>query len=282
MTVVIAGCGDLGTEAGLRFLAGGHQVLGLRRSPEVLPAGFARLAIDLSTDVPALPADTSIVLLATSADGRNEAAYRSAYVDSTANMLQAIRRDCARPPRVVLVSSTAVHPVDDGGHVDEDSPLDPTAPTARLLVQAETTIREATDIEGVVLRLGGIYGPGRGRLIAQARDGGGTPRAGMHFTNRIHRDDAAAAIVHLATMSAAPKPVYLGVDDCPADREEVLQFVAHRLGVDRPAAPDRTSQPPTGKRCDNTRLRDSGFSFGFPTYREGYTAILAGSGTRHR
>ena len=277
MTVVIAGCGDVGTEAGLRYVGLGRTVMGLRRSPEVLPDAFMKQAIDLSTEVPALPSDTTTVVLATSADGRSEAAYRSAYVSSASNVLAAIERDCARPPRVLLISSTAVYDIDDGSQVDEDTPASPGTPTSTMLIEAENVLRSALD-HVVVLRLGGIYGPGRGRMIDQARSGFAGP-PGSHFTNRIHRDDAAAAIVHLTTIDA-PEQLYLGVDNDPADREDVLQFLAAELGVDRPAS-SPTSDPTTGKQCANSRLRASGFDFDYPTFREGYRAVLAGQGMRH-
>lgn len=274
MTVVIAGCGDVGTEAGLRYVAAGHAVMGLRRSPGVLPDSFARQAIDLSTEVPTLPSDTAVVVLATSADGRSEAAYRSAYVSSTASVLRAIERDCVRPPRVLLVSSTAVYDIDDGSRVDEETPASPATPTSTMLLEAEDLLRGALD-DVVVLRLGGIYGPGRGRLIKDAQLG--RVAAGVQFTNRIHRDDAAGAIVHLTTVPA-PDSLYLGVDDDPVERAEVIGFIAAELGL--PPAPSTIGRA-SGKRCDNTRLRESGFAFTFPTYREGYRAVLAGLGVRH-
>ena len=57
-TIVLAGCGDLGTETGLRFAARGHRVLGLRRRPQLLPAEIEGVAADLSVACPTLPADT--------------------------------------------------------------------------------------------------------------------------------------------------------------------------------------------------------------------------------
>lgn len=283
MTVVIAGCGDVGTEAGLRYVATGRPVLGLRRSPQLLPSSFETQAIDLAGKVPTLPADTDIVVLVTSAAGRSDAAYKSAYVETAASMLSAIRRDCHRAPRVLFVSSTAVYGVGDGSRVDEQTPIDPTTPTSARLLEAEQLLQSALD-DVIVLRLGGIYGPGRGRLIEQAQSGHAIVGPGHHFTNRIHRDDAAAAIVHLTT-SAAPGPLYLGVDHDPAERGDVLRFLAAELGTSPLlAAPFTETGVPgaaTGKRCDSTLLRESGFVFTYPTYREGYRAVLGGHGVRH-
>jgi nucleoside-diphosphate-sugar epimerase len=148
-----------------------------------------------------------------------------------------------------------------------------------------------------VLRLGGIYGPGRTRLIDQVRGGTAVVPAGSRFTNRLHRDDAAAAIVHLCSMDPSPGPLYLGVDNEPAEFGEVLCFLAAELGLPRPpsasGAGDRTAggsaggsaggEPSRGsnKRCSNALLRGTGFEFAYPGFREGYRAILAGAGVRH-
>jgi nucleoside-diphosphate-sugar epimerase len=80
-TVVLAGCGDLGTEIGLRFVDRGARVIGIRRRSELLPASFEGQSIDLSSEVPALPRDTDLVVIALAADAPTEQAYRSAYLD---------------------------------------------------------------------------------------------------------------------------------------------------------------------------------------------------------
>lgn len=280
MSVVIAGCGDLGTEAGLRFLQAGQQVVGMRRSTHLLPTGFERYSIDLAHEIPTLPADTDILILATSADRRSESAYREAYVDSLTNILTALNDAEIVPSRILMISSSAVYGQDDGSWVDESTPTAPTTETARVLAEAEA-ILHARVPTATILRLTGIYGPGRTRLIDQARAGTTLRNDPVSFTNRIHRDDAAAAMVHLTTMSSVPAPIYLGVDDAPTDRREVLRFLADELGISSPSDELDLTLPYTGKRCRNTLLRSTGFEFAYPTYREGYRAVLAGVGQRH-
>lgn len=283
MTVVIAGCGDLGIEAGLRFAALGHTVVGLRRSIEKLPLEIAGQAVDLSARMPVLPSDTSIVVIAVSPDQRTREGYRATYVDSVRNVAAAIERDCAAAPRVIYVSSTAVYGVSDGSWVDESTPATPTTETATVLRQAEELLLEGV-ANSTVLRLAGIYGPGRTRQIDRIRDGAETVAPAPYFTNLIHRDDAAAAIVHLATMASSPASIYVGVDDEPADQREVIEFLAR--GIGRPVPFERaggvTDGRGRGKRCRNALLKSTGFSFTYPSYREGYAAVLAGEGARHR
>ncbi|MEO8222228.1 MAG: SDR family oxidoreductase [Specibacter sp.] len=282
MTVVIAGCGDLGTETGLRFASLGPRVMGLRRSAEKLPSEIEGQAVDLAAEVPTLPTDTSIVVIAMSPDERSVDGYRAAYVESVRSITAAIRRDCAAPPRVLYVSSTAVYGVDDGSWVDETTVAEPASPTAVVLLEAEKTLLQLIP-EATILRLGGLYGPGRTREIDRVRQGVATISSGPEFTSRIHRDDAAAAIVHLMTMQNWPEAVYIGVDDLPADRREVVEFLACSLDLPAPDVANGSSraQGSRGKRCHNNRLRETGFVFSYPTYREGYAAVLDGSGVRH-
>jgi nucleoside-diphosphate-sugar epimerase len=303
MTVLLAGCGDLGTEAGLRFAAAGHRVVGWRRSPENLPAVIDGVAADLSSGgLPPLPADTTAVVVALAADAPTEEAYRAAYVDGLANVLDAVLASwgadggpgggASNVRRVLFVSSTAVHGDAGGGWVDESTTAAPGGFSGRVLLEAEELLHSrlrGTGITPVVLRLGGIYGPGRTRLIDQVRGGTAVVPAGSRFTNRIHRDDAAAVIVQLCSMDTVPAPVYLGVDNEPAELGEVLRFLAAELGLPRPPSASGSGDSTAGgepsrggnKRCSNALLRGTGLEFEYPSFREGYRAILAGAGVRH-
>lgn len=282
MSVVIAGCGDLGTEVGLRCAARGHRVLGLRRTAEKLPPEIDGRSIDLAAEVPELPADTSIVMIAMSPDERSVAGYQAAYVDTVNNLAAAITRDCTVPPRVLYVSSTAVYGTDDGSWIDETTPAHPSTATAAVLRTAEETLLDELPA-ATIIRLGGIYGPGRTRQIDRIREGVETLSLQPRFTNLIHRDDAAGAIVHLLTMHAHPQTIYIGVDNRPSDQQEITEFLARSLAVPLPPPADESEVTARGggKRCSNRLLRHSGFDFTYPTYREGYAAVLAGAGVRH-
>ena len=286
MTVLLAGCGDLGTEAGLRFAAAGRRVVGWRRQPEKLPAKIEGVAADLgSANLPPIPADTSAVVVAVAADSPTEDAYRAAYVDGLAHVLDALERDGVTPRRVLFVSSTAVYGDAGGGWVDESTTADPGGFSGRIMREAEDLLHNrlrGTGTAGIVLRLGGIYGPGRTRLIDQVRNGSAVIPDEPRYTNRIHRDDAAAAIVHLITMASMPAPVYVGVDNHPAELGEVLRFLASELDLPEPRTGPAGEARGGNKRCSNSLLRSTGFQFAFPSFREGYREVLAGTGIRHR
>ncbi|MFJ4267884.1 SDR family oxidoreductase [Paenarthrobacter nicotinovorans] len=282
MTVLIAGCGDLGTEVGLRFAAAGHHVVGLRRSPEKLPPEIHGIRADLSGHVPELPSDVDIVVIAVAADVSTEEAYRAAYLNGVKNVLDALERQSIRPRRILFVSSTAVYRDSGGAVVDESTPAEPTRFSGKILLEAENLLFARTaGTRAISVRLGGIYGPGRTRLIDQVRSGKATIPAQSKHTNRIHRDDAAAMIVHLALMEQEPEAVYLGVDDDPAEYGDVLRFLAAELRLPAPPVGPASDGGAGDKRCSNSRLRSTGFTFAFPSFREGYRAILAGEGVRH-
>lgn len=285
MTVLIAGCGDLGTEAGLRFAAAGQRVVGWRRSPGKLPAQIEGAAADLSSaELPRVPAETSAVVISVAADSPSEAAYRAAYVDGVRNVLFALDRDGVVPRRILFVSSTAVYGDAGGAWIDEGTTPEPGGFSGRILLEAEALLQDwaaGKPTEALALRLGGIYGPGRTRLIDQVTSGKAVIPEDPRFTNRIHRDDAAAAIVQLCSMEQPVEPVYVGVDNDPAELGDVLRFLALELGRDVPPSGPGPEARGGNKRCSNARLRAAGLELTFPTFREGYRSILAGEGVRH-
>jgi nucleoside-diphosphate-sugar epimerase len=285
VTILLAGCGDLGTEAGLRFAAAGYAVVGWRRSPDKLPAAIEGVAADLAgTDLPPIPADTTAVVVAVAADSPTETAYRAAYVDGLTHVLDALERDAVTPRRVLFVSSTAVYGDAAGGWVDESTTAVPGGFSGRVLREAEELLLSrlrGTGSAPVVLRLGGIYGPGRTRLIDQVRNGTAVIPDEPRFTNRIHRDDAAAAVVHLAALATEPAPVYVGVDNDPAELGDVLRFLAAEMGYPEPPAGPAGGARGGNKCCSNALLRGSGLELAYPTFREGYRAVLARTGVRH-
>ena len=167
--------------------------------------------------------------------------------------------------------------------MNEESPTQPTHYSGRVLLEGERTLLES-NYPATILRLAGIYGPNRTRLIDSVRAGRAESHTGPpRFTNRIHRDDCAGALLHLMQMDA-PDEIYVGVDDAPADRREVLNWLADRLGVPHPretgAAETPSARAATNKRCSNARLKAAGYRFLYPSYREGYAKMIEGGKPR--
>jgi nucleoside-diphosphate-sugar epimerase len=275
---LIVGCGYVGASlAGL--LAGqGDTVFGLRRSAVALPEGVEPICADVSAPIArgVLPDDLDGVVYAVAAKSRDEAVYRSAYVDGLRHVIDALGVRARPPRRLVFTGSTAVYGQADGEWVDERSETSPRAFNGRVLLEAEALLAESS-VEAVSLRLGGIYGPGRTSRLRSVAEGRATVREGApHYTNRIHRDDAAGAIRCLLELSAVPE-VVLGVDDDPVDEATLADWMADLVGAPRPArvSADEATAPRAGsKRCRNELLHSLGYSFRYPTYREGYRSLL--------
>jgi len=273
LRILVAGCGYVGSALAARLADDGHAVWGLARRPRDLPAGVRPLAADLGDPAALadLPPGLDAVFYTAAAEEGGEDAYRTAYVLGLGHLLDALERD-GSPRRVFFTSSTAVYGQSDGSWVDETSPAEPPGHRGRILLEAEARLG-ASPIAGCAVRLGGIYGPGRTRLLERVRAGTATLPRGPEYTNRIHRDDCAGALRHLLGLER-PEPLYLGVDDDPADRRVVLRWLAERLGVPPPREAPEGAAPAAGKRCRNARLRASGYRFRYPTFREGYAPLL--------
>jgi nucleoside-diphosphate-sugar epimerase len=277
--ILIVGCGYVGTALGLRLSAAGHAVWGIRRSAAGLPAGIRPLEADLTAPetLRHLPTALEVVFYTAAPNGTDDAAYRAIYVDGMRHVLDALVRQHQSPRRVLLTSSTAVYPQSTGEWVDEASPTEPTHFSGRRVLEAEQVLLDGP-FPATVLRLGGIYGPGRTGLIDRVRQGLAACREGPPlYTNRIHRDDCAGALHHLMSLPQ-PDTRYIGVDHDTADQCEVLRWLAARLGAPPPRVEALSGTDSrrhrTNKRCRNTRLVASGYVFRYPSFREGYAMVL--------
>ena len=113
-------------------------------------------------------------------DARDPAAYRRAYVEGLVNLLARLPTP---GPRVIFTSSTSVYGQDDGSWVDEASPTLPPRETGRILLEAEAAL-SGSGRDFSILRLGGIYGPGRTRLLETVRDWHGASAGGSRASTR--------------------------------------------------------------------------------------------------
>ena len=283
MDVLLIGAGDLGTQVGLGFCDRGDRVTAVRRNANVLPTTFHAVSADVRQGLPAaeaMPAMASagpdVLVITLTAGARDEDAYRATFLDAVAAVLRDVRERGWAPRRALFVSSTAV--CAPAGFVDEATPAAPASATGEILHQAEQNFLAGLpgETRGIVVRPSGIYGPGREWMIGQVR--AGQVRNGTRMTHRIHRDDLARSIIHLLTMGADPDELYLITDDEPALADDVAAFIADLIQVPW----EHISEPSTDtRRLSNARLRATGVTLRYPTYREGYAALLATGGQRH-
>lgn len=272
--VLFIGCGDLGQRAARRLLARGDAVYALRRHPPAHDSsGIHWLQGDITRPdgLPALPAGITRVIHVATAGARDPTAYRGVFVDGLNHVLDAL--DTNRVERIVFVSSSAVYGEHHGDWVDEDTPTAPQGFNGRILLEAEAALATRA-IPHTTLRFAGLYGPGRLQLIERLRAGkASAPVEPPHWANRIHIDDAAAAIAHVALLPRA-LPVYIGCDDTPLPLHELYADLARMIGAPSPA--DGPAPAGVGsKKLSNARLRASGLTLQWPDSRAGYAALLA-------
>lgn len=276
---LIVGCGDVGSRLGVRLATAGWTVHGLRRSIAQLPAQILPVAGDLHSDAcpptwPAEPLDYLVYCVA--ADESGEAGYRAAYVEGLRRVLGWLAQHGQWPRRLLFVSSSSVYGQQDGEWVDEAAPAEADGYSGRIMREAEQLALHS-GVPASVVRLTGIYGPGRRRLLDQVRQGYRVATEPPLYANRIHVEDAAGLLAFLLQADArgvALDDCYLGVDDAPAPLHEVLNWLREQLGVSHWA--EQASVRRAGsKRCSNARARALGWQPQYPSYREGYGAILA-------
>ncbi|UXW85356.1 sugar nucleotide-binding protein [Microbacterium azadirachtae] len=264
---LLVGCGKLGVALGERLVAGGQEVLAIRRTPGALPSGFRSIAQDLRLAAPRdlPPCDSIVITLPPDApDEDGEGIYAAAL----AHLAEALP---SHPSRVLFVSSTRVFEGRPGPRplTEADAPA-PAGPRAHALLDGE---RLAARLLGArVIRPAGIYGPGRESVIRRVRER--VPVDYSRRTNRIHEHDL-VRLLDAMLRAEDPPPLVHAVDQAPVPMGEVVTFVADRLGGEAP--PRIEPEGNGGTVLDGALMREVLGSLRFPSFREGYAELLGGS-----
>lgn len=189
--------------------------------------------------------------------------------------------------KVVYLSTIGVYGDHAGGWVDESTPPQSALDRARMRVAAERAWTETANGDVAILRLAGIYGPGRNALVTLRS---GTARRiikpGQVF-NRIHVDDIASAI--MAAINHNSTGTWNVCDDEPAPPQDVIAYATQLIGIAPPAekafataemSAMARSFYASSARVSNARLKhELGVTLAYPTYRHGLDALWrAGDG----
>lgn len=252
---LIVGCGYLGERLASRWLAAGSRVWGLVRTPSRLArlseAGVEPIVADVAAPLPlpALP-EVDTVVWAVGFDRTAGRSYREVHVDGLRRLLDAL----AGNPRLIFVSSTGVWGRVDGQRVDEATPPHPDREAGRVLLEAEALLGGHPKGRGTVLRLAGIYGPGRLPRIDDLRAGRPLEADPDSWLNLIHVDDAAAVVMAVAD-HAGPGPLYVVSDGRPVRRRDFYARLADLVGSPPPNwIPPAADARGGDKRVDPRRL----------------------------
>jgi len=286
MAKLIFGCGYLGLRVAQRWLADGHTVYAVsrtqQRAVELAAFGIRPVVADVTQPdtLAALPvAETA--LYAVGYDRRQNQSMHEVYVAGLRNVLGALPKETGR---FIYISSTGVYGDSAGEWVDEDTPCLPQREGGRACLAAEEVLAaHPLGVSSVVLRLAGIYGPGRTPRKDLLLAGEPIPAPADGYLNLIHVDDAAAVV--LAAQRAPTPRTYVVSDGHPAQRREYYLELARLLKapaptfVDAPPSSPAAQRAAADKRVSNARLlRELDVRLAYPSYREGLAAALIEEG----
>jgi len=318
--LVVFGAGYVGGALVKQALGEGWQVVALTRNSQTadtlraMGAGVvvAELAERGWWTAPELAGGAERVAVTVAAGGGGVAGYWRSYVDGLCRVNEWGRSMLATgglAGHLLYTSSTSVYPQGGGVRVTEADEVGGEAETTRALVEAERCAAAWPGRGTTILRLAGIYGPGRTHLIEQVQQGqvAGSPTTHL---NLIHRDDIVPAMEAVwacadrrrsevepaAQLDKDPNgsnptientqtfhsdlDIFNLADESAASKGEVVEWLAKRLGM---TAPVFTGMPAGGRRAvtpdrviDARRAREVlGWRPRWPTFRDGYGQILS-------
>jgi nucleoside-diphosphate-sugar epimerase len=276
--ILIVGCGDIGTKLAKTLISKGHAVTGLKRHPPSLyESGIEYIKADITipAELKHLPIDFDQAFFILAPDSRNEANYRSVYVDGLNNLL-AHFADKGSQTLWLMVSSTSVFGQSHGEWVDETSIAEPNTSTGRSILAAEKRLLRLSP-HSCVVRFSGIYGPGRDYLIRLAQQTPSIQQTPPYFTNRIHERDCVNVLTFLVEQRLAGirlEQCYLASDDDPASQWDVINWIAARIHCPPPTIKTVADDVTQNKRCNNQRLKTLGYTFLYPNYQIGYSELI--------
>ncbi len=181
------------------------------------------------------------------------------------------------------LSTVGVYGDHGGAWVDETTPCNPVSRRSHERLAAEQAWAALGERHGVpvaILRLSGIYGPGRNAFLNLER---GTARRIVkpdQVCNRIHVDDIAGSLRLLAGTDAGG--TFDITDDEPAPPQDVVAYAAGLMGVTPPPeipfaqaemTPMARSFYGENKRVSNERIKGLGYRFAFPDYRTAFSVM---------
>lgn len=272
--VLIAGCGYVGVATADLFHAANWEVEGWTYSPEsagqLAEKPYPVHAVDIAdrAAVQAAANRFDAVIHCASSGGGGVASYRLVYLEGARNLFGELQ------PRIfIYTSSTSVYAQTSGEWVNEESAAEPTHETGRILRETEEFVRHNG---GLIARLAGIYGPGRSALLRKFLSGDARIEdGGERYLNQAHRDDIAAAALHLVSLTdgrLAAGSIVNVVDDQPITQREAYAWLAAKLNRPIPAAaagPDERKRGASNKRVSNRKLRALGWKPKYPTFAIG-------------
>ena len=266
MNVAIIGCGYVGKAIARLW----HQELGLivtatTTTPERVTTlkEVAQQVVVVNGNDPAgllsVLQGQETVLLSIGAKGAD--VYEQTYLH-TAQTLVSVLKQTPTVRQLIYTGSYAVYGDREGAWVDESSPVAPANSNGEILAQTEQALLSTSsdNLNVCILRLGGIYGPGRELVKIFGRVAGTTrPGDGSDATNWIHLDDIVAAIEFARTRRL--QGIYNLVDDAHLTSFELLSRICEQHNLPKVSWDSSSkSARPYNAQVSNQKIKDAGYS----------------------
>jgi nucleoside-diphosphate-sugar epimerase len=239
-TIAVLGCGYVGSPLAEYWQDRGHYVTGTTTSRErvaSLAAFISKVVLMKGDDIVAVQAllqgqDTLVVSVAPTGFLEAKASvYEATYLATAKNLVEGLKQS-PNLTQVIYLSSCSVYGDQQGDWVDETSPVSPLEYKSQVLCEAEEIILQAANEyqKVCVLRLGGIYGPGRD-LVNMFGDlaGSTVPGKGDRFINWVHLDDIIGAIDFIRLNELGG--IYNLVDDSRLTVKEQVKLVCSHYNL---------------------------------------------------
>ncbi len=283
MAKLLVGCGYLGGRVARRWLAAGETVYAVTRSTQragvLAEEGLRPIVADVtrSESLQRLP-PAETVLYSVAYDPLSQATRDQVYAGGRRAVLDVLS---ATTGRVLLTRSTGVYGPAAGDWVDENSPCRPTRDAGRAMLAAEAVLQGSCFSDrSIILRLAGLYGPGRIPRMADVLAGRPMVMTAQGYLNLIHVDDAADLIV-AAESRATPPRIYVVADGQPVRRRDFYQHLAALVGLpaitfaDPPPGDRSALRGGSDKRVRSARIfEELAVPLAYPSYREGLAAMV--------
>lgn len=264
MNITIIGCGYLGTAIARYWKGQGFNVTATTTTPErekELSALAQRVVVLQGNDLNGLKSvlqDQDTILLSVGA--KNADAYQEAYLHTARTLVSALQ-EASSVRQVIYTGTYSVYGDKAGALVDESSPMTPANANGEILAQTENVLLGAShpDLKVCILRLGGIYGPGRelnkifGRVAGTTRPGNGSD-----ITNWIHLDDIVAALEFVRANQL--QGIYNLVDDAHLTSRELLDQVCEKYDLPKIIWDESLkSIRPYNATVSNQKIKEAGY-----------------------
>lgn len=284
MAKLIFGCGYVGLRVAQQWRAAGHRVFAVTRSTdrvaELLASGIEPMVGNL-LEAPQItvPQEVRTVLFAVGYDRSTQASIRDVYAIAMTRAIDLLPESIER---LIYISSTGVYGNVAGDEVDEQSPCMPTRDGGKASLAAEHVLQSGRfAARSIILRLAGIYGPGRIPRSGDLLAGRPIDAPARGWLNLIHVDDA-ARIVLLVEERASPPQIYVVSDGHPVQRADYYRELARLVSASEPKFVTPSPDSPAAQRATSDKRVNPRRMFAelqptllYPNFRAGLAAIVS-------